>query len=90
MGRPAVCPEVEHRILGDEVVLFHGSSQVTYRLNALAGLIFLFCDGEHTEASILDELSRYVDGASRETLATELSEVLERFAVDGIIDRSSP
>jgi hypothetical protein len=89
MKTPAVRPEVEHRILGREVVLFHAPSRRTYRLDALAGLVFFHCDGEHTEESIVENVLGYVDGVSAERLAAEVSGVLDRLEKDGVIDRTT-
>ena len=48
---------VETAVFDGEAVLFHEGASMVHRLNAVAGAVWLLCDGETTVASMPDELA---------------------------------
>ena len=81
---PTAIDRVEIAVFEGEAVLFDEASSMLHRLGAIAGAVWLCCDGDTDVATIIVELA--------ETFALEPGEVtpvvhetLERFADEGLL-----
>jgi hypothetical protein len=75
---------VETAVFDGEAVLFHESAAMVHRLNAVAGAVWLLCDGETTVASMPDELAE-VFGVAAGDLVEPISEALAGLAAAGLL-----
>ena len=83
---------VETAVFDGEAVLFHESAAMVHRLNAVAGAVWLLCDGETTVASMPDELAE-VFGVPAGDLVDPIGEALDGLAAAGLLvgqDRTDP
>ena len=67
-----------------EAVLFDEGASMVHRLNAVAGAVWLLCDGETTVASMPDELAE-VFGVPAADLAGPIGEALDGLAAAGLL-----
>lgn len=67
---PLGVDDVETAIFEGEAVLFRESTRSVHRMNALAGAVWVMCDGETTVAAMVDELA--------ELFATDATELLPK------------
>ena len=75
---------VETAVFDGEAVLFHESASMVHRLNAIAGAVWLLCDGETTVGSMPDELAEVFSVPAAE-LAGPTDEALVRLAAAGLL-----
>jgi hypothetical protein len=75
---------VETAVFDGEAVLFHESAAMVHRLNAVAGAVWLLCDGETTVAAMPDELAQ-VFGVPAGDLVGPIGEALEGLAAAGLL-----
>jgi hypothetical protein len=75
---------VETAVFDGEAVLFHESAAMVHRLNAVAGAVWLLCDGETTVASMPDELAQ-VFGMPAGDLVDPIGEALAGLAAAGLL-----
>ena len=75
---------VETAVFDGEAVLFHESAAMVHRLNAVAGAVWLLCDGETTVAAMADELAE-VFGVAPAELSDPIGEALENLAAAGLL-----
>jgi coenzyme PQQ biosynthesis protein PqqD len=75
--RPRPCEGYVLEQLGDEIVIYHPSSEAIFYCNATAALIFRLCDGERDVAAITQLLSEAYPGAT-ERMAADVSATLEQ------------
>ena len=81
---------VETAVFDGEAVLFHEAASMVHRLNAVAGAVWLLCDGETTVASMPDELDD-VFGVPAADLIDPIGEALEGLATAGLlVDEDAP
>ena len=81
---------VETAVFDGEAVLFHESASMVHRLNAVAGAVWLLCDGETTVASMPDELAGVFDLPAGD-LVGPVDEALDGLAAAGLlVGRSGP
>ena len=81
---------VETAVFDGEAVLFHESAAMVHRLNAVAGAVWLLCDGETTVASMPDELAG-VFGVPAGDLVGPIDEALDGLAAAGLlVGRAGP
>ena len=75
---------VETAVFDGEAVLFHESAAMVHRLNAVAGAVWLLCDGETTVAAMPDELAE-VFGVPAGDLVEPVNEALDGLAAAGLL-----
>jgi hypothetical protein len=75
---------VETAVFDGEAVLFHESAAMVHRLNAVAGAVWLLCDGKTTVASMPGELSE-VFGVPAGDLVDPIGEALAGLAAAGLL-----
>ena len=75
---------VETAVFDGEAVLFHESAAMVHRLNAVAGAVWLLCDGETTVASMPEELAG-VFGVPAGDLVEPIGEALDGLAAAGLL-----
>ncbi len=75
---------VETAVFDGEAVLFHESASMVHRLNAVAGAVWLLCDGETTVAAMADELAGVFSVAPTD-LADPIGEALDNLAAAGLL-----
>ncbi len=75
---------VETAVFDGEAVLFHESASMVHRLNAVAGAVWLLCDGETTVASMPDELAE-VFSVPAADLVSPIGEALESLGAAGLL-----
>jgi hypothetical protein len=81
---------VETAVFDGEAVLFHESASMVHRLNAVAGAVWLLCDGETTVASMPDELAE-VFGVPANDLVEPVTDALDGLAAAGLlVGRDAP
>ncbi len=81
---------VETAVFDGEAVLFHESAAMVHRLNAVAGAVWLLCDGETTVASMPDELAGVFDVPAAD-LVGPIDEALDGLAAAGLlVGRAGP
>ncbi len=71
-------------MFGGEVILFHESSRMVHRLNALGGAVWLLCDGETPVGSFVDELAALF-GDTPGDLAGGVDTALAQLAGEGLL-----
>ena len=81
---PTAIDGVEIAVFEGEAVLFDESSSMLHRLGAIAGAVWLCCDGTTDVATIVRDLSEMFDHDPDE-MATVVSQSLERFADEGLL-----
>ena len=77
MSNPRLADDVQASELDGELVLFAAASSRMLRLNGIAGLIALHCDGEHSAAEIVDRLAGLLPEADRAVLARDVERTLD-------------
>ena len=75
---------VEVAIFDGEAVLFHESASMVHRLNAIAGAVWLLCDGETTVAAMPGELAE-VFSAPAADLVGPIGEALDGLSAAGLL-----
>jgi hypothetical protein len=75
---------VETAVFDGEAVLFHESASMVHRLNAVAGAVWLLCDGETTVSVMADELAE-VFAVAPTDLAEPIGEALDNLAAAGLL-----
>jgi hypothetical protein len=75
---------VETAIFDGEAVLFHERTSMVHRLTAVAGAVWLLCDGGTTVESMPDELAE-VFSVPPEDLRRPVAEALEALVVAGLL-----
>jgi hypothetical protein len=75
---------VETAVFDGEAVLFHEDAAMVHRLNAVAGAVWLLCDGETTVASMPDELAGVFD-VPADDLVGPIAEALDGLAAAGLL-----
>ena len=75
---------VETAVFDGEAVLFDEGASMVHRLNAVAGAVWLLCDGETTVASMPDELAE-VFGVPAGDLVEPIGEALDGLAAAGLL-----
>jgi hypothetical protein len=81
---PAAVDGVEIAIFDGEAVLFHEATSMLHRLGAIAGGVWLYCDGETTVTSMINELASTF-ALDHDEVAAAVHETLERFADEGLL-----
>jgi hypothetical protein len=81
---PAAIDGVEVAVFDGEAVLFDASSSMVHRLGAIAGAVWLCCDGSTDVAMMIEELTDIFQLPGSE-LAGAVHETLERFADEGLL-----
>ena len=85
MRKPRLRDTVTTRELDGEVVVLEPVSSRLLHLNGMAGLILLHCDGEHTEAEIVESLRVAVQGADPELLARDVAATLDTLEREKVV-----
>lgn len=85
MDNPLQRKTVLTRELDDEVVLFQRDTGKSIHLNRTAGIIWLYCDGRHSERQIYDSLSSLFPAEDAERLHQELRATLQRFRDEALL-----
>lgn len=83
-GKPLRRPDIQFRVIDNEIVLFDAAGGQAGYLNTTAAAIWQLCDGSRTEADIAAELATLV-GVPAETLLSDISEVLAQFRAAGVL-----
>ena len=86
---PTAIDGVEIAVFEGEAVLFDGASSMVHRLGAIAGGVWVCCDGTTDVATIIGDLAGTFDLAADE-VATVVYETLERFADEGLLVGYAP
>ena len=81
---PTAVDGVEIAVFEGEAVLFDEASSMLHRLGAIAGAVWLCCDGATDVATMIDELIETFDLDDAE-LTSAVHETLERFADEGLL-----
>lgn len=81
---PQAVDDVEVAVFEGEAVLFHESASMVHHLGAVAGAVWMCCDGRTTVASMVDELAD-VFGTTTAEVEPAVHESLERFADEGLL-----
>jgi len=81
---PTAVDGVEIAVFEGEAVLFDEASAMLHRLGAIAGAVWLCCDGATDVATMIDELTETFDLDAAE-LTAAVHETLERFADEGLL-----
>lgn len=81
---PAAIDGVEIAVFEGEAVLFDEASSMLHRLGAIAGAVWLCCDGSTDVATMIEELANTF-ALSTEEVAPVVYETLERFADEGLL-----
>ena len=76
---PLGVDDVETAVFEGEAVLFRESTRSVHRMNALAGAVWVMCDGETTVAGMVDELAELFD-TDATALHPGVLEALEQLA----------
>jgi hypothetical protein len=84
MARPVAVEQVETAIFDGEAVLFRESTGTIHQLGAIAGAVWVSCDGDTTVAAMLDELGELFGLAPAE-LAAQVDEALSQLAGEGLL-----
>lgn len=82
---PVAVDGVEIAVFEGEAVLFDETSSMLHRLGAIAGAVWLCCDGDTDVATIIEELAGTFDLEPGEVTPV-VYETLERFAEEGLLD----
>ena len=82
--KPKPVPGFDLEQLGEEMVIYHPSSEAIFYCNATAALVFRLCDGERTVAQIVELLAAAYPDA-RAQLPGEVQQTLEQLAAHGAI-----
>lgn len=83
-ARPVAVDQVETAIFDGEAVLFRQSTGTIHQLGAVAGAVWVSCDGDTTVAAMLDELDELF-GLPPADLAERVDEALSRLADEGLL-----
>ena len=75
---------VETAVFDGEAVLFHESAAMVHRLSAVAGAVWLLCDGETAVASMPDELAAVFDVPAGD-LVGPIGDALDGLAAAGLL-----
>lgn len=75
---------VETAVFDGEAVLFHEQAAMVHRLNAVAGAVWLLCDGDTTVASMPGELAE-VFSVPAGDLVGPIGEALDGLAAAGLL-----
>ena len=81
---PAAIDGVEIAVFDGEAVLFDANSSMVHRLGAIAGAVWLCCDGATDVATMIEELTGVFRLPGSE-VAGAVHETLERFAGEGLL-----
>ena len=81
---PQAISGVEIAVFDGEAVLFDEASSMLHRLGALAGAVWLYCDGSTDVATIIGELADTFGLEPREVTPV-VYDTLERFADEGLL-----
>lgn len=81
---PQAVDGVELALFDGEAVLFHEPTAMLHRLGAIAGGVWLCCDGATTVASMVDELADTF-ALGTDEVAAVVDETLARFADEGLL-----
>jgi hypothetical protein len=81
---PTAIDGVEIAVFEGEAVLFDESSSMLHRLGAIAGAVWLCCDGATDVATIVRDLCEMFDHAPDE-MSPVVHQTLERFADEGLL-----
>lgn len=79
---------IEIAVFEGEAVLFDEEASMVHRLGAVAGAVWMCCDGETAIGAIVRELADVFDMPAVE-LEASVSEVLEQFEAEGLLVGSS-
>lgn len=77
-------PQVEEAPLSGELMLFDPSSSRFFVLNRTMAFIWQRCDGQHTVARMLEQLTQEFDGAQFGTAAADLERAIEELVSMGL------
>lgn len=83
-ARPVALDQVETAIFDGEAVLFRQSTGTIHQLGAVAGAVWVSCDGDTTVAAMLDELGE-VFGLAPAELTAQVDEALSQLADEGLL-----
>jgi hypothetical protein len=86
---PAAIEGVEVAMFDGEVVLFDPGSAMLHRLGAIAGAVWLCCDGSTDVATMVDELAETF-GMDRAETTQIVHDALETFADEGLLHGRDP
>lgn len=81
---PTAVDGVEIAVFEGEAVLFHEATSMLHRLGAIAGGVWLCCDGDTDVATMIDELADTF-GLPAADVEPVVHETLERFADEGLL-----
>ncbi len=81
---PTAIGGVEIAVFDGEAVLFDVNSSMLHRLGAIAGALWLCCDGSTDVATMIDELTDVFDLDESE-LTPAVHDTLARFADEGLL-----
>lgn len=84
MAHPTKDALVRDELLADgSMVLFHPQTRQLVTLNRTAALVWEYCDGQHSEAAIADELLSVFPDAT--TVADDVAAVLAELREGGML-----
>lgn len=81
---PATIDGVEIAVFDGEAVLFDEASSMLHRLGAIAGAVWICCDGATDVATMIDELTDAF-GLEPGEIAAAIQDALQRFADEGLL-----
>jgi hypothetical protein len=81
---PTTVYGVEIAVFDGEAVLFDVNSSMLHRLGAIAGAVWLCCDGSTAIGAMIDELADMFD-LDRSELEPAVYDSIERFADEGLL-----
>ena len=81
---PATIGGVEIAVFEGEAVLFDEASSMLHRLGAIAGAVWICCDGATNVATMIDELTDAF-GLAPDEIAAAIHDALQRFAEAGLL-----
>lgn len=79
-------PDIESKLLPDGyLVLFNTKTDWAHTINPSAALVWEFCDGRHTVADIVTELTAILQPADSGALMAEVTNLVETLSREGIL-----
>lgn len=81
---PRRAEHVTQRPVDGELILYDPKRQYVHALNPSAALVWLYCDGKHDRAAIVEKIvERYP--SDREVIEQDVPEVLGVFLAEGLL-----
>ncbi len=82
---PAAVDGVETAVFEGEAVLYREATGTIHRLGAVAGAVWVSCDGATTVEQMVDDLCEAF-GSDRDELAAHVQDALGHLADEGLLD----